>query len=196
MYRPVRTVAPAAFPVTLAEAKQQVRADFDDDDSYLQALIAAATTHLDGWTGILGRCLEEQTWRQDFDGFWRVFRLPLAPVISITTLGYLDAAGASQTVDAANYVLLEDERGPFLRLNDGYAYPAVRAQGPAVSVTYKAGYAQANGVSTVPADLKHAIKLAVSHWYDHRDAVVVGASVAKLPLAFDALVAPHRRVQF
>jgi len=79
MYAPIRTTPPATLPVSLTEAKLHLRVDHDDEDLLIEGLIGAATDHLDGWTGILGRCLEEQEWRQDFDGFEN-FRLPLYPV--------------------------------------------------------------------------------------------------------------------
>ena len=57
-------ITPAvAMPVTLAEAKAHCRVDGSEDDAVLSALIAGAVGHLDGWTGILGRCIMPQTWR-------------------------------------------------------------------------------------------------------------------------------------
>jgi uncharacterized phiE125 gp8 family phage protein len=58
-----------------------------------------------------------------------------------------------------------------------------------VSITYVAGEASA------PEAIQQAIRLAVAHWYANREAAVVGASVQALPLAFDALIAPFRRVR-
>ncbi len=188
MYAPVRTVAPVAMPVTRDEAKAHLNIDASDNDTLIDGLIAAATDYLDGWTGVLRRCLVTQTWRQDFAGFSRCMRLPLAPVSVVDSVTYLDAAAAVQTVQPADYTLQSDESGAFVRFNNDYAIPGVRAQGPAVSVTYQAGYA------SIPASLRHAILLSVGHWYENREAVIVGAAVAPLPLAFDALIAPFRRV--
>lgn len=78
MLAPVRVTPPAEPPVSLEEAKAHLRVDFGDDDLYVAGLIEAATAHLDGWSGILGRALVTQTWRQDLCGFPRdgVIRLP------------------------------------------------------------------------------------------------------------------------
>lgn len=60
---PVLITAPTSQPVTLAEAKAHCRVDGTDDDALLAGLIAAAVGHMDGWTGVLGRCIMPQTWR-------------------------------------------------------------------------------------------------------------------------------------
>lgn len=196
MLAPVRTVAPTETPVTLAEAKAHVRAsEFDDDDAFITALIDAATAHVDGYTGILGRALVTQTWRHDFcewpaDG---VLRLPLAPVASITSVKYSDADNAEQTVTASgNYALLADARGPFARFTSGFTAPALYDERQdRVRVTYVAGYGAA---TAVPAAIKAAMLLMIGHWYRSREAVVVGQTPADLPMGVDALLTPYRRV--
>ncbi|TXH84829.1 MAG: hypothetical protein E6Q77_01730 [Rhizobium sp.] len=199
MYRPVLVTPPASTPVTLAEAKVHCRAnDHTDDDDTLRALISAAVSYLDGWTGILGRCLVEQTWRQDFGCFFTRLPLPLFPVISITDVKYFDSAGAEQTIDPAAYSLQVNDLGAYVRFVDGFSAPALRSDEPAVGITYKAGYANSGepATSTVPDAIKHAILLLVSHWYQNRDAVVIGQQPTELPMAVSALLAPYRRMKF
>lgn len=60
---PVLVTPPASLPVTLEDARLHCRVDHYDDDTLLATLIGAATGHLDGWTGVLGRCIMPQTWR-------------------------------------------------------------------------------------------------------------------------------------
>lgn len=196
MYRPVLVTAPTTTPVTLTEVKAQLDISYTEKDTYLNGLIAAAVSHLDGWSGILGLCLESQTWRQDFDVFARCLRLPLFPVIEIDEITYLDAAGDEQIVSESDYSLLEDAIGAYVRFKDSFAFPSVYAEGPAVSITYSAGHAQAESVSTVDAAIKQAILLLIRHWFDNPGAVVVGVSAQKLPFAVDALLAPKRRIRF
>jgi uncharacterized phiE125 gp8 family phage protein len=61
--RPILVTPPSSFPVTLDEVKKHCRVDHSDDDDLLQAYIEVAVTHLDGWSGILGRCMLNQTWK-------------------------------------------------------------------------------------------------------------------------------------
>lgn len=190
MHAPVRTAAPAATPVSVAEAKAHLRVENSDEDTLIAGLVNAATSHLDGWSGVLGRALVTQTWRQDFDAFSRKMRLPLFPVASVTSVTYRDANGATQTVAAENYSLLADERGAFVGLVWDFDPPILYDDGPAVSVTYVAGTAAAD----VPAAIKHAILLMVGHWFANREAVVTGTIAVNLPMTVDALLAPLRRI--
>lgn len=200
MYRPFLVTAPTIKPVTKAEAKAQLDVSYTNKDTQIDMLIAAATAHLDGWTGILGRCLCEQTWRQDFDRFNRCLRIPLAPVIDIDSVKYDDEDGVEQTVAEENYELLNDDIGPYVKFADTYSFPAISDQRPAVRVTYLAGYpnegTSPNQTSTVPADIKHAILLMVRHWFDNPSAVNVGAPAMAMPMGVDALLAKHRRIRF
>ncbi len=213
MYRPVLVTPAAIKPVTLDEVKAHRHIDHEDDDGLLGGLIAAATGYLDGWSGILKRCLCEQTWRQDFDRFlWdqnfescfiRGMRLALFPVLSIDSVKYLDFAGIERTVDPANYSIQTDDRGSYVQFLQTFAAPATWRERPTVTITAKYGYANKPGVgdapstSTVPDELKTAILFLVGHWYEHREAVVgldSRVTPTVLPLALDALVAPFRRV--
>lgn len=191
MLVPVRTVAPAADVVSLAEAKAHLRVEHTAEDSLITALIAAATQHLDGWSGVLGRCLVTQTWRQSFDGFpvAGVLRLPFPDVQSVVVT-YTDAAGDPQTVDSANYHLVNAVCGAFVALASGAAWPSSATQPDAVGVTFVAGYGNA---AAVPAPIKAAVLLHVGNLYENRSAVDDGA-LAPLPLAYDALIAPYRRM--
>lgn len=196
MLAPVRITPPAILPVSLAEAKAHLRVDHNDDDALIEGLIAAATDHLDGWTGILGRCLVEQTWQYNSDVSGSCVMLPLGPVISISGI-----TAGGDTLDPSTYALKTDAGGRAYVEFD--SVPASRL----VNVTYKIGYATIPEVpadgetpavpaqSTVPAALKVAILLLVGNWYANREAMVVGATVEKLPFAVESLIAPYRRVR-
>ena len=188
--KPVRTVAPEVAPVSLAEAKTHLRVDFTDDDTLIGALIDAATAHVDGYTGILARALVTQTWRQDFCD-WpgdRVLRLPLAPVASVESVKYFDAANVETTVaESGNYALLEDARGPYIKFTSDFAAPALYDErDDRIRVTFVAGY---GGAAEVPAAIRAAVLLIVGDLYKNRDAGEVAPNAAAT-----ALLTPYRRV--
>jgi len=181
--------APATEPISSTEAKLHLRVDVTDDDTLITALITAARQLVEEETW---RALVTQTWDYVADDWpaGDAIRLPRPPIQSVTSITYLDDAGATQTMAAANYivdtyqgrvVLAEGAEWP-----DGELYPA-----SAVRVRYVAGYGAA---STVPAPIKAAMLLLVGHLYENREAVASGAGVAsaELPLGVRALLAPYR----
>jgi uncharacterized phiE125 gp8 family phage protein len=186
---PVLVTAPASAIVTVAEAKAHMAVDHVEDDALIGSLIDAATAHLDGWTGVLGRALVTQTWRQSFPCFQDMLRLRLGPVASITSVGYVDPARATQTASSSLYTLLADDLGAFVWLKEGATWPSTIDEPDAVTVTYVAGVAAA----AVPKAIRQAILLLAGQWYRSREATGDVAAV-ELPFAVSALIAPYRRV--
>lgn len=210
-YDPVLVDAPDVLPVSLAECKQHLRVDGDDEDTLIGIYLAAAIGHLDGADGWLGRSIVAQIWSQDFDGFMvanangvrqlatSMFPLPgiafqasflldLAPVTSIVSVTYLDGAGALQTVDPADYSLVNGGNAPEVRFASSFSIPVVRLDKPAVTVTFVSGYG-ADAVS--PAPIKAAILLMVGDIYQNREAKV--ATLLTENSTVRRLLDPYRR---
>lgn len=194
MLAPVRTHAPATKVVSLAEVKVHCRIEPEDteQDSLLGAYIDAAIGHLDGWSGILGRALIAQEWRQDFAGFSSCMRLPLGPVAAdaLGDITYFDSADATQTLAADQAQLLVDALGPYVVPAAGVNWPGTARRADAVSIVWTAGYGEAG--EDVPAPIRVAILMMVAEWYDKRAVSIVGDSVANLPFAADRLISPYR----
>ena len=214
MRSPVLVTPPAMLPVSLEDAKAHLRVAMygtdgtmldGDDDTLIEAYIKAAVSHLDGWTGILGRCLVEQTWSMDFDGFCSELKLPLGPVIEIVSITWRNDEGQLATVDPDEYLL---RGGDNARFRNAYTFPTGLYESDPVTVTWKAGYVTTPAVladpdavppveaapakSTVPDAIKVAILLMVGHWYEHRTTVEDG-NFQELPFATNALLSTYRR---
>jgi uncharacterized phiE125 gp8 family phage protein len=189
--------APAETPVSLSEAKAHLRVDFSEDDTLIGSLIAAAVSHLDGYSGVLSRALVTQTWRADFMR-WpesdRILRLPLAPVASVTSVKYFDASNVEQTLSASgNYALLTDHIGPYLRFTPSFTAPTLYDErDDAVRVTFVAGFGNA---TAVPQAIKAAILFMVADLYAQRETFSAG-SMAPVPMSatVENLILPWRRV--
>jgi len=207
MLRPTLvTPAAAATVVTLPIAKAHCRIDHPDDDALITALIAAAEAHLDGYSGILGRALLEQTWEQKFWNFYECnrnggafpcvykLRLPVGIASSIVSIHYYDSDNVDQTVGSAVYQLMTDELGSYVSLKPLQTWPATYYREDAVTIQWKAGYGAT--AALVPAAIRHAMLLLVGHWYENRESVVIGETAIELPMAVKALLAPHSRVGF
>ena len=185
MLAPVRTVAPATMPVSLAEAKAHLRVDHDDQDDLISAQIRAATAWLDGWSGILGRALITQTWRQEFGRFADHLPLPLAPVTAIDSVSYFDGDNVQQTLDTGVYDLFADARGAYVSLRPGQSWPVTFRRTDAVSITFTAGFGAA---TDVPDPIRQAILLIVQRLFDGAD-TEIDAAIDRVVLA---LVVPYR----
>ncbi len=142
---------PASEPITKAEVKLLAGYDSDltaHDDLLDQVLIPAAREECELLTG---RRLIEQTWDLVMDAFptAEIDLRPLSPVSAVSSVTYLDAAGAQQTLDANTYVLdVNDSTRPFLLLAEGQSWPATYDTANAVVVRVIVGYG--NAATDVP----------------------------------------------
>lgn len=181
---------PAIEPISLAEAKAYLRVDDAAEDGLIATLIAAARLHLEGTTG---RALIAQSWRVVLD-CWpteRELRLPVSPLMSLTTVTAYDGADSDHEIGLAQFQTEADPATLLLPLTiEGM--PVTRER-QGIEIDYAAGY----GVDAddVPADLRQALLKLIGYWFEHRDAVVVAGSGSWVPAGFERLVAPYRSVR-
>jgi uncharacterized phiE125 gp8 family phage protein len=194
--------------VSLGQAKAQTNTvDFGDDDALLTALLDVATAHLDLEHGIIGRPLLNQVWEYaapgptqsapPFDprlrGFPPMtgFLLDRAPLVSIDSVEYL-LDGAYQTLATGQWVKRRISKElTFVRLATGVAWPRVDTDEEAWKITMTLGYGATPDF--VPAPIRQAALLMISHLYQNREAVSgFGAALQEVPLGVEALVGPFR----
>lgn len=174
-------------------------------DPTLNALIKAARQHVESYTS---RALITQTWDWKGDNF-RVMRdfaypgapmvVPLPPLISVTSITYLDTAGASQTWSSSTGYQTDIPTGsPWLPAGrimpkENQSYPSTQSSTfNTVTVRFVCGYGAA---SAVPLPIKHAMLMLIGHWYEHREAVNIGNIVnlvTLVPIGVDDLLYPFR----
>lgn len=189
--------APVADPISLTETKAHLRVDNTDEDTLISGLIAAATAHLDGKDGMLGRCLVPQTWELVLDAFPSDgIEIPLPPLISITSVTYVDTAGVTQTVSSDDYeVDTANEPGWVMPSDAGW--PSTMDTINAVKIRFRAGYegdedASPPGATGVPAAIKLAMKQMIAHWFNSRESVAIGVSTGEIPMTANMLLSPYR----
>lgn len=183
-------IGPTAEPVSLAEAKRQMRVEGTDEDAHITGLITAARAWAEEYTG---RQLMPATWRLTLDRFPKAIRLPKAPLTSVSSIKYTDSAGAEQTWTSSEYQV--DAASEPARIVPAYGeiYPTVRSELATVRVEYIAGYADAD---TVPQPIKHGILLLVAELFERREHAIVGAVINNVPMGVEALLGPYRIVEF
>lgn len=184
--------APTAEPITLSDALAHLNVTHSEDNAYVSALITVAREYIEQVTN---RALVNSTWKAFYDDF-DTFALPM-PASSVTHVKYYDDLGsAAVTVDSADYRTDLNALPALLYLAYGKSWPASALRPTSgVEIQFVAGYGAAG--SAVPASIKHAMKLLIGHWYEHREDVALSdgrmpATAVGVPRAVDALLANHR----
>lgn len=183
--------APAAEPITTAEAKEQVRQDGTDEDTYIDTLIVAARRWVERTSG---RALINQTWDYSLDRFPQsaFIEIPKFPLSSVTSITYYDDDLSTSTVFASSKYQVDTARTPGrIALKDGETWPVDSLRlSSGVVIRFVAGYGAAG--SSVPEDLRHVIKLLVAQMYTHREPEVTGTIVSRVQFAVDSLMSDYR----
>ncbi len=175
-----------AAPLEVAKVRvDHLRSAIPDDDAYIQTLIATAAEYVEEHACV---ALMESTWRMRLDRFPTgtvPLVLPMANVTAVTEVAYTDPNGVAASWDLANVKLSADRSPPLLRPARGKSWPSAASEPDAVSITFTAGAAK---VEDVPPVLVQAMLLLIGHWYENREAIVVGTITKEMERAVDALI--------
>lgn len=191
----VVVITPPAPLVDLGLAKLHLGVDAGDRDALITAYIAAASAHIDGPGGWLGRSIGVQTLEARLDRFdCDLVRLHSGPLISVLSVKYDDSDGVEQTLAGDAYSL--DPRGVLAAY--GTTWPAARLRAGSVRVRYVAGHvADATAdplVPSIPAPITAAVLLMVGDLFANRETAVTGTIAASIPMSttVENLLAPYR----
>lgn len=180
------TTAPQSEPVSQAEVKAVARIDGSDDDGLINDFIIAARQQVEAYTGLR---LLEQIVTAKCDVFADLKHLPFGPVQQVSSIGYIDTDGASQTLATSVYEVRIDGLQAGIVLKYAQTWPPIQI-GSRITVTATLGYAD------VPAPITRAMMLAIADWYENREKLITGTRAAAVDLpgstAFDALLANFR----
>ena len=178
--------------ITLAQAKAQLDVEFDDDDDLISAIILAATDQVQ--VNTLRRYLP-QSLEWVLQGWGDHMVLPVAPGgdsqgAEITGVSYVDENGDTQTLDPGIYWDRPHGDTRRLVLRWYQIWPWLGDGPDRVVIAF-----DINAKSAPSPMAVHACKLLVSHWYEHRDAVVGVEnrdSSAPLPFGVEQLLSSER----
>lgn len=200
--------APTVEPVTLDQVKKFLHEDFTDQDELINMMIQAARQKLDnGLEGWLGRSLLTQTWDFTVDRFpgtpdpltnsWcqqpslfpaTEIMIPFPPLQEIISINYFDTGGTEQTLSPTEYTVDTSSQ-------PGWVVPKTKWPNTlnainAVTIQFKSGYGDTP--DKVPGPIRTAIMQMVGHMYANRETVVIGSTVAKIPLSAEWLLRDYR----
>lgn len=172
-----------AEPVTLTTLKQHLRINHSQQDIYLGGLLLTAREQVeaDTWRSLIPITGMTIT-RRGFPMGDEAMYLPKPPLISVTSVTYLDNSGTSIAI--TNY--RTDAQHDPGSIEPAFPLPWPASQdGPAsVTVVYNCGY---QDPASVPASLKHAILLIAAEMYENAEPVKV-----KENSTLDRLLRPYR----
>ncbi len=189
--------APAIEPVSLSEAKLQVRVDIADDDSLIMSQLKAASKMVEQ---LSLHAMITQTWDYFLDGFPGGYeiRLPHPPLQSVTGVYYTPDGGTEQTFAVANYIVDANSKPGrvYLKTTTGGgtgSWPSdILIPINGVRIRFVCGFG--DNADDVDERLVQAVKLLVGHYYENREAVLVaqGYSAIPIPMGVENLCADLR----
>ena len=175
---------PAEEPVTLAQVKAQTRVETTADDALIAVYISAARELCEE---ISRRAFVTQTLRMTLDE-WpcdRVLNLLRPPLVSVTSVQYIDYTGATYAYAPSQYGVDTNGEPGRIMLRAHSIWPLVVLQPAAgIVVTYVAGYGAA---TAVPKKYQMAVLLLAAHLYERREAST-DISLSEIPFGVTALL--------
>lgn len=175
------TTQPTVEPIPLADAKKHLRVLGSGDDGYITDLITSAREYAESYHAKAYANKTITAVAGDLEG---IFKLPVSPIINLTSVTYEDIDGDVHDVTDKYEV-------------DNFSYPsrlllkeAIRPEKElkafnAVTIVYTAG-------ETPSMKTKQAMLLLIGHWYENREEVIAGTSASTVPFAADALLQQER----
>lgn len=191
-----RQTSPAVEPVSVSEAKQHLRVDTADDDTYIGTLITAARQWAEEY---LDRTLIYTQWVMKLDAFPNEIEVPRPPMAesgtaTATTVTYtLNDSQATATLSSSQYRVDRAATPGVVRNLYGQSWPSHLADQNSVSVTWWGGYGASS--SDVPAAIRHAILMHVAHLYERRLAADTMSS-NEVPFGVKALLDSQKWGQY
>jgi uncharacterized phiE125 gp8 family phage protein len=180
--------SPSLEPISLTQAKAHLKIDATDEDALITALIAAARTRTEWYTG---RALITQSWTQWLDDWPQTncVEIALPPLQNLTELRFYRADDSASILDASSYQVDSASAPARVALKPATLPPLNPRPLNAVAIAFTAGYG--DEPDDVPAPLREAILELIAFLFMHR-----GDAPADLPPNILAMLEPYRIFKF
>lgn len=160
--RKVLTTAATFNPleVDLIKLRPELRIATTTDDPILAGCIRSAIAACENYTN---NVLCQSTWTLYFDGFEAEMETP-APLVSVTSIKYLDSSGVEQTL-STDYYKASTSHNPInglITLKSGQSWPSTYDEADAVYIECVIGYANPNAI---PPDVIDGLVAKVQELY-------------------------------
>jgi uncharacterized phiE125 gp8 family phage protein len=167
-------VAPVTEPITLAEAKEYARIDGSTEDTLITSLIKVARLHCETY---MGKAIIRKTVTIDSFSFPYQWQIPYGPLVSASDITKVVTIDQNNVETALNY-----------QVNIG-SFPKIAITSGDQSFKFKMIYTA--GFTTVPEDIKLAVKMMVNTLYERREDFSDLQAIPS-PLGVKALLMPYK----
>jgi uncharacterized phiE125 gp8 family phage protein len=167
-------VVPVTEPITLAEAKEYARIDGSTEDTLVTSLIKVARLHCESY---MGKAIIRKTVTIESFGFPYQWQIPYGPLLAAGDVTKVVTLDQNNAETALNY-----------QLNVGL-FPKINIIGGAQSYKFKMIYTA--GFTTVPEDIKLAVKMMVNTLYERREDFSDLQAIPS-PLGVKAILMPYK----
>jgi uncharacterized phiE125 gp8 family phage protein len=167
-------VAPVTEPITLAEAKEYARIDGSTEDTLITSLIKVARLHCETY---MGKAIIRKTVTIDSFSFPYQWQIPYGPLVSASDITKVVTIDQNNVETALNY-----------QVNIG-SFPKIAITSGDQSFKFKMVYTA--GFTTVPEDIKLAVKMMVNTLYERREDFSDLQAIPS-PLGVKALLMPYK----
>lgn len=170
----VLTVKPTWWPVTLQEAKDQLRVLHDLEDNLIMEYIKAATDFAEGYTWVE---LNQKDYTIYMDEWDEKTYIKLYPLISIQSIKYYDTADTLQTLPTTDYRVDNKANWPFVYIDN---MPTLYDKPNCIEILARVGESD---VCNINNTFKIAILMMVSNMYsDRQDTNLLQVSKNNVPM--------------
>lgn len=182
----------ASMPVSVAQVKANINVEHDADDSLIESIILAAVDQCEGLTNRklvsatydwIANCFPE--WGRSNP--YAEIKLPLPPLQSVTSISYVDTAGAARTLDSSLYVVDTASVPGLVRPVYSLWWPATRDFPGSATIRFVAGWPMDESspqVWTGPEAIKQWLMIRVADWYAQRESFIAGTQKTDMPHSF------------
>jgi len=191
--------APTVEPVTFDEFSHHARLidlvdeTVSDEEDYVESLITLARNWCEDYTG---RAFITQTWdfyMQDWPA-GDYIEIPKPTLSGISYIRYYGTDDTEYTLSASTEYssdLISEPGRVVLRYNQSWPSTSLRPSNP-ICIRAICGYGDA--ATDVPTNIKHAIKMLASHFYENREKIIVGRIVSDIPSTVEYLLDMYKVV--
>lgn len=173
-----------SLPVTLSEVQAHCHANVGDEDDWFTAAIYAAVNYCQN---TCRKALITQTVVASYNNFSDHIELPYGPVQSVSSIKTYDIYDTETDNDLTDFYIDTNNNPASIHTDTGFSWQSLPGREvDCLKVTYVAGYGDTE--SSIPKDIKAAIKLYVGWMYDNR-----AGEDKELPRVINTLLISDRR---